>query len=54
MSKVRLNRRFALALTGALAIGAITVAVATPASADYDSVGYINALDSAGLIDHDG
>lgn len=38
------------------ALGAVTVAVglAPPAVADYDTVGYVNALDAAGLVDHDG
>ena len=51
---VSLNRRFGMAPLVALVAGAIAVAVAAPASADYDTVGYINALDAAGLIDDDG
>ena len=39
-------------LTGAAAVAAVTLA--PTASADYDTSGYINALDAAGLIDHDG
>ena len=38
--------------TGAALMGG--VALAAPAQADYDTSGYINALDAAGLIDHDG
>jgi hypothetical protein len=41
-------------VAGGLAAGAIAVGLAAPASADYDTVGYVNALDAAGLIDHDG
>ena len=32
---------------------ALAIGFAAPASADYDTVGYVNALDAAGLIDHD-
>jgi hypothetical protein len=39
---------------GGLAAGAIAIGLATPASADYDVNGYVNALDAAGLIDDDG
>ena len=41
-------------LAGGLAAGAFALGLAAPASADYDTTGYINALDAAGLIDHDG
>jgi len=44
----------ATALAAGLAAGAFAVGLATPASADNDTVGYINALDAGGLIDHDG
>ncbi len=37
---------------GGAAVAAVTLA--PTASADYDTSGYINALDAAGLIDHDG
>ena len=43
---------FAAALAGGLAVGTIGIGLAAPASAD--STGYVDALDSAGLIDHDG
>jgi uncharacterized protein DUF732 len=46
--------KFAAALAGGLGAGAIAVGLAAPASADYDTVGYVNALDAGGLIDHDG
>ena len=46
--------KFAAALAGGLAVGAIMVGLAAPASADYGTSGYITALDAAGLIDHDG
>jgi hypothetical protein len=43
--------KLAAALTGGLAAGVIAVG---PASADNDVSGYVNALDSKGLISHDG
>jgi hypothetical protein len=46
--------KLAAALAGGLAAGAFAVLLAAPASADYDTAGYINTLDAAGLIDHDG
>jgi hypothetical protein len=40
-----------LALTsGGLADGALAVGLAAPASADYDTAGYIDAVNKAGLI----
>jgi Protein of unknown function (DUF732) len=41
-------------MLGGLAAGAFAVGLAAPASADHDVNGYVNALDAAGLIDHDG
>ncbi|GJF09493.1 hypothetical protein NGTWS0302_23930 [Mycolicibacterium cyprinidarum] len=38
------------AVAGCLAAGAIALNLAAPASADYDTVGYLHALDQAGLI----
>jgi hypothetical protein len=46
--------RIAIAAVGSLAGAAIAVVFAASAAADYDTVGYVNALDAAGLIDHDG
>ena len=42
------------ALAGGLAAGTWPSAWPLRASADYDTNGYINALDAEGLIDHDG
>jgi hypothetical protein len=48
------STKITAALAAGLAAGTIAVGLAAPASADYDTVGYVNALDAAGLIDHDG
>ena len=44
------RRKLAAALAGGLAAGALADASAAPASADYDTAGYVHALDEAGLI----
>ena len=44
------RRKLAAALAGGLAAGALAVGLAAPASADYDTAGYVHALDEAGLI----
>lgn len=52
--RLEVATKLAPALAGGLAAGAIAVGLATPASADYDTSGYVNAMDAARLIDHDG
>ena len=41
-----------LTLCGVLLTGALAVALPAPASADYDTAGYVNALEQAGLMMH--
>lgn len=48
------RRKLAAALAGGLAAGALAVCLATPASADYDTAGYIDALEKAGVIQQGG
>jgi hypothetical protein len=47
-------KKFTKALLAGLATGSVAFGLAAPAAADYDTTGYGNALDAAGLIDHDG
>ena len=46
--------KFPAALAAGLAAAAFAVGPAPLAFADYDTTGYINALEEGGLIDHDG
>jgi hypothetical protein len=51
---VKSNHKIGRAAVAGTMIGLAGVGVAAPAYADYDTEGYVNALDAAGLIDHDG
>lgn len=53
MSAFPISKMWTVTLVCAVA-AVIALGNAAPASADYDTVGYVNALDAGGLIDHDG